>query len=109
MIPETSECVKISMVQRQAHFSPTENQEVRVTLSAQRRFLHALSADGRGGESLEGAAGAGCGASVGALHLGPHRRAGQERELFAQARGEGEARARAVLPGGFRALLGRMR
>jgi hypothetical protein len=28
----------------QAHFSPKENQEVTVTLSTQRRFLHTLSA-----------------------------------------------------------------
>src|SRR5712692_11282488 len=47
----------------------------------------------------EGAAGAGRRATVGALRVGRRRRAGQEREVFAQARGEGESRARAVLPG----------
>jgi hypothetical protein len=38
-----SECVKISVIQWQEHFSPMENQELTVTLSTQRRFLHTLS------------------------------------------------------------------
>jgi broad specificity phosphatase PhoE len=39
---QTEECVKISVNQRQAHFSRIENQGVTVTLSAQGRFLHTL-------------------------------------------------------------------
>jgi len=40
---EPAEFVKISVNQRQAHFSPMEYQEVAVTLAAQRRFLHTLA------------------------------------------------------------------
>jgi hypothetical protein len=39
---QPGECVKISVIRGQVHFSPVENQDVTVTLLGQRRFLHTL-------------------------------------------------------------------